>query len=48
MAEQLAEIEQIAKDPAPPTFENTIAALERAGRTFDAGERRSTASTARP
>ena len=34
MAEQLAEIERIAKDPAPPTFDNTITALERAGRTF--------------
>ena len=35
MAEQLAEIDKIANDPAPPTFENTIAALERAGRTLD-------------
>src|SRR5829696_9375950 len=35
MAEQLAEIEQIANDPAPPDFENTIAALERSGRTLD-------------
>ena len=35
MAEQLAEIEQIANDPAPPDFENTIAALERTGRTLD-------------
>ncbi len=34
MAEQLAEIEKIANDPAPPTFENTIAALERSGRTL--------------
>lgn len=34
MAEQLAEIDRIAKDPAPPTFENTIAAMERAGRTL--------------
>jgi peptidyl-dipeptidase Dcp len=34
MAEQLAEVERIAKDPAAPTFENTIAALERAGRTL--------------
>ena len=34
MAEQLAEIDRIAKDPAPPTFENTIAALERTGRTL--------------
>ena len=30
-----AEIDAIADDPAPPTFENTIAALERAGRTLD-------------
>ena len=35
MAEQLAEIDRIAKDPAPPNFENTIAALERSGRTLD-------------
>ena len=35
MAEQLAEIESIAKDPAAPTFENTIAALERAGRKLN-------------
>ena len=35
MAENLAEIDRIAKDPAPPNFENTIAALERAGRTLD-------------
>jgi len=35
MAEQLAEIDKIANDPAPPSFENTIAALERAGRTLD-------------
>ena len=34
MAENLAEIEKIAKDPAAPTFENTIAALERSGRTL--------------
>jgi peptidyl-dipeptidase Dcp len=34
MAEQLAEVERIARDPAAPTFENTITALERAGRTF--------------
>jgi peptidyl-dipeptidase Dcp len=30
-----AEIEQIANNPAPPTFENTIVALERAGRTLN-------------
>jgi len=33
--ENLAEIEQIARNPAPPDFENTIAALERSGRTFN-------------
>jgi peptidyl-dipeptidase Dcp len=31
MAEHLREIEAIAADPAPPTFENTIEAMERAG-----------------
>src|SRR5262245_58161964 len=35
MAEQLAEVDKIAADPAPPAFENTIAALERTGRTLD-------------
>jgi len=35
MAENLAEVDRIAKDPATPTFDNTIAALERAGRTLD-------------
>jgi peptidyl-dipeptidase Dcp len=35
MAETLAEMDRIASDPAPPTFENTIAAMERSGRTFD-------------
>jgi peptidyl-dipeptidase Dcp len=35
MAENLAQIERIAGDPAAPTFENTIAALERAGRTLN-------------
>src|SRR5262249_2253291 len=34
MAENLREIDAIANDPTPPTFDNTIAALERAGRTF--------------
>jgi peptidyl-dipeptidase Dcp len=32
MREQLAEVAAIADDPAPPTFDNTIVALERAGR----------------
>ncbi|WP_406204085.1 M3 family metallopeptidase [Kitasatospora sp. NBC_01560] len=31
MAEQLAEIAAIAADPEPPTFENTLIALERSG-----------------
>ena len=35
MTQELAEVEAIAKDPSPPTFENTIAALERAGRSLD-------------
>ena len=35
MAENLADVDRIAKDPAPPTFENTIAAMERAGQTLD-------------
>jgi peptidyl-dipeptidase Dcp len=35
MAEQLAEIQHIANDSAPPDFENTIVALERAGGTLD-------------
>ena len=34
MAEQLAEIDRIAADPAAPTFDNTLAALERSGRTL--------------
>src|SRR6185369_1732578 len=35
MTEQLGEIDKIAKDPAAPDFENTIAALERSGHTLD-------------
>ena len=35
MNENLAEIDRIAKDPAAPTFENTIAAMERAGSMLD-------------
>ena len=31
MAEQLAEMQRIAQDPAPPTFENTLVAMERSG-----------------
>lgn len=32
MAEHLAEIDRIVTDPDPPTFDNTIGALERSGR----------------
>jgi peptidyl-dipeptidase Dcp len=35
MERQLAEIAAITASPAPPTFENTIAALERTGRDLD-------------
>jgi peptidyl-dipeptidase Dcp len=35
MAENLAEVDRIAADKAAPNFENTIAALERTGRTLD-------------
>jgi peptidyl-dipeptidase Dcp len=31
----LAELDAIASDPAPPSFENTIVAMERAGRAMD-------------
>ncbi|WP_448004741.1 M3 family metallopeptidase [Agromyces bauzanensis] len=31
MAEQRSEVEAIAADPAPPTFDNTLVALERSG-----------------
>ena len=34
MAENLAEINAIANNPAAPTFENTIAAMERSGQTL--------------
>ncbi len=35
MAEQLKEIDAIANNPAKPTFENTIVALEKTGQTLD-------------
>ena len=35
MAEALAEVDKLASDPAPPTFENTIVGLERSGRALD-------------
>ena len=35
MAQQIKEVEAIANNPAPPTFENTIVALERSGQLLD-------------
>jgi peptidyl-dipeptidase Dcp len=35
MAQHLAEVETIANNPAAPTFDNTIAALEKSGRMLD-------------
>ena len=35
MREELAQMQAIAANPAPPTFENTVVAMERAGRTLD-------------
>ena len=35
MAEALYEVRRVAFDPSPPTFQNTLAPLERAGRTLD-------------
>src|SRR5919201_6619013 len=39
MHEQLKGIEPIANSAEPPTFENTIVALERTGRLLDRAER---------
>jgi peptidyl-dipeptidase Dcp len=39
MAEQLKEIETIAINPAAPTFENTLVAMERSGKTLDRAQR---------
>src|SRR5262245_34032523 len=35
LARHVREVEAVASDPAEPTFENTIAALERSGRTLN-------------
>jgi peptidyl-dipeptidase Dcp len=35
MAQQLKEVDAIANNPAPPTFDNTFAALERSGQLFN-------------
>ena len=39
MAEQRAEIDRIASNPAAPTFDNTIVAMERSGRMLDRVQR---------
>jgi peptidyl-dipeptidase Dcp len=35
MTQQRAEVRTIADNPAPPTFENTIVAIEKSGRLFN-------------
>src|ERR1700761_3805703 len=35
MAQQLKEVEAIANNPAPPTFDNTAVALEKTGQLLD-------------
>ena len=35
MAENLREVDEIANDPRPPGFENTLTALERSGQALD-------------
>jgi len=35
MAQQIAEMDKIANDPAPATFDNTIVAMEKSGRMLD-------------
>ena len=39
MAEQLKEIDAIANNPAAPTFENTLAAMERSGKMLERAQR---------
>ncbi len=39
MAQQLAEIEKIADNPAPATFDNTIVAMEKSGRMLERAQR---------
>ncbi len=45
MADQLREINTIATNPQPPTFENTIVAMERSGQIFDRAMRAFSAVT---
>ncbi|MGH9641455.1 MAG: M3 family metallopeptidase [Terriglobales bacterium] len=35
MAQQIEEVKKIAENPAPPTFENTVVALEKTGQLFN-------------
>jgi len=35
MAQQLKEVDSIANNPAPPTFDNTLVAMEKSGRLLD-------------
>ncbi|MEN9733920.1 MAG: hypothetical protein RLZ45_1915 [Verrucomicrobiota bacterium] len=39
MVEELRQVDAIAKNPAPPTFDNTIVALEKSGETLNRAER---------
>src|SRR5216110_1345877 len=39
MREQLKEVDAVANNPEKPTFENTVVALERTGRSLDRAER---------
>ena len=39
MAEELKEIEKIANDPAKPTFENTVVAMEKSGELLNRADR---------
>ena len=43
MAQQLKEVEAIANNPAAPTFDNTVAALEKTGQLLDRVWKSSTA-----
>ncbi len=46
MKRQLAEVEDIANNPAPPTFDNTIVAMEKSGELLDRVQRVFNAVTA--
>ncbi|MDE2135359.1 MAG: peptidyl-dipeptidase Dcp [Alphaproteobacteria bacterium] len=46
MKRQLAEVEDIANNPAPPTFDNTVTAMEKSGQMLDRVQRVFNAVTA--